>query len=578
METRANYVLIGAFTLAGFVGLLLFFMWFARLELDRQYAYYDIDFATVSGLASASEVRFSGLPVGQVVDVGLAPGDTGRIRVRIEISAETPLRTSSVATIESLGVTGVSFVGLSAGDPRDPLLTASPEEIPVIPSGRSMLQTLSEDAPEIVEEVLGLIQRLGSFLGPENEARIAAILENLERSSGDLGRALDDFSAVTETVARSSEEIAAFTSRLEAISAAAVTMLETADTTLVEVAQLARRAQQTLDTGDDALESGRAALSAAELFISQDLARLADDLGAAAEAIRGQIDVLKTDLQATLEEFRGTGTLASARLAEAEATLAAADGMLADMSRSLTSIDSAARRFDSFLAVDGAALVTDARGLVAAASGVVATAASFAETDLPEIVADIRTATETTARVIDQVGADLSEAASRIDGMSAEAYETLDTVTETFRNANETLGRLNVALETGDTALAAADRAFTSADRVLREDIGQMTEALRDTLGRLDAAIAEVAEDVPIITGDLRAAADRANAAFGEVERTTASIGPPLRAFAGDGLSQYATLAQEMRQLVRNLDMLVSRIDRDPAGYFLGRETPVFRR
>jgi phospholipid/cholesterol/gamma-HCH transport system substrate-binding protein len=132
--------------------------------------------------------------------------------------------------------------------------------------------------------------------------------------------------------------------------------------------------------------------------------------------------------------------------------------------------------------------------------------------------------------------------------------------------------------ETGQSALAAADRAFAAADRVLAEDIGGMTEILRDTLGRLDTAIAQVAADVPEISGALRETADSANAAFAEVERTAAGIGPPVRAFADSGLAQYAALAREMRTLVGNLDRIFARIDRDPARYFLGNEPPAFRR
>ena len=44
METKANYVLIGAFTILGFLGILLFLMWFAKLQVNRQFAYYDIYF------------------------------------------------------------------------------------------------------------------------------------------------------------------------------------------------------------------------------------------------------------------------------------------------------------------------------------------------------------------------------------------------------------------------------------------------------------------------------------------------------------------------------------------------------
>lgn len=100
METRANYILIGLFTLLGILGMMAFFLLFARVELDRQFAYYDIRFSSVSGLSEASDVRFSGLPVGQVVDVRLAPEQDGSIVVRVEVNADTPVRTDSVATIE----------------------------------------------------------------------------------------------------------------------------------------------------------------------------------------------------------------------------------------------------------------------------------------------------------------------------------------------------------------------------------------------------------------------------------------------------------------------------------------------
>jgi phospholipid/cholesterol/gamma-HCH transport system substrate-binding protein len=252
--------------------------------------------------------------------------------------------------------------------------------------------------------------------------------------------------------------------------------------------------------------------------------------------------------------------------------------VLGDASRTLASVDGAAQRFDSFLAVDGAALVADARGLLADAGRMADAAALIAETDLPDLVAAIRSATGTAESVLAQVGTDLGAAAGRIDGLSNDASEALDAVTETFRNANGTLARLDAALETGDAALAAADRAFVSADRVLREDIGAMTATLRETLSQIDGALAQIAEDIPVISSELRQTAERANAAFGEVESTAASLGPPLRVFADRGLPQYATLAEEMRQLVRSLDRLVTRIERDPARYFLGREAPVFRR
>jgi phospholipid/cholesterol/gamma-HCH transport system substrate-binding protein len=579
METRANYLLIGAFTLAGFLGLLGFLLWFARVELDRQFDYYDIVFPTVTGLSSASEVRFSGLPVGQVVDVALAPDRSGRVRVRVELDAATPVRTSSVATVETLGVTGQGYVSISSGDPGDPLLErASEADIPEIEAGRSVLQTLTADAPQILEEVLEVTRQVGEVLGPDNQRRVANILENVEDSSARLSQALDDVSSVTRTMAEATEDIGAFTARLEDISGSAQTTLETADDTLRDVGRLAERAEGTLETGDAALESGRRTFDRANAFLETELPGLVSELETTLAELRAEVGRVGDDAGATLAEFRRTGELATARLEEAEATIAAADRVLAEVSDSVAAVEAAATRLDRFVAEDGTALVAEARTFLANADEVARAAVTVAEEDLPAILADIRSATETAAATVESVGADLSAAAGRADAISAEAAETLDSVSATFESANATLERLNGAIATGDSALSAAEEAFTAADTVLREDAQEIVAGLRDTLDRLDAAIGAVAEDVPAITAQIRRTAERADATFAGVEGAAERLGPRLETFAEEGLPQYTRLAREGRELVDNLRQLVRQIERDPARYFLGREAPAYRR
>ena len=184
METKANYILIGAFTLAGIAGILALLFWFARVELDRQFAIYEVEFTTVSGLGRASEVRFGGLLVGQVTDLRLSPGGTGAILVEIQVDAATPVRVDSLATIEAQGVTGVSFVALDAGSPDAPLLAEVSEDTPPrIPAGQSMMQLLSQDAPALLAEALTVARQLNTLLDTENRDRVDLILRNSEDAS-----------------------------------------------------------------------------------------------------------------------------------------------------------------------------------------------------------------------------------------------------------------------------------------------------------------------------------------------------------------------------------------------------------
>ncbi|MEM7076161.1 MAG: MlaD family protein [Pseudomonadota bacterium] len=578
METRANYVLIGAFTIAGFLGVLGFFLWFARVELDRQFAYYDVIFPTVSGLSNASEVRFSGLLVGRVIDVRLDPALTGQVIVRLEVQADTPVRTSSKATIESLGVTGVAYVGISAGNSDDPLLVSTSDtDVPVIESGRSVLQTLSEGAPEVIDEVLQVARNVSEFLGPETLQRVRTILSNVETASANLDRALDDFSAATSSISDATGDFAVFSNTLETLSASLDTTLKNADATLQQITQLAERAETTLDRGDEALASGRTALDAATQFLNADVGGIVEDVETTLTSLQTELERLGADTSATLESFRTTSNAATDRLRQSEATITAADKAFEDFSEAVISIEGAATQFEEFVEGEGAALVRDARGLVANATTLSETAIAVAKTDLPQILADIRTATDTVAQVVQTVGADLQTAAGRTDEFAEGLTATLDSVAATFETANGTLERLNVTLETGDAALAAAEGAFASADGLLSED-GDIVIALKQTLAQLEEAIGLASDDIPVITQQLRETAEAANAAFGEVESTAARLGPSLTAFATEGLPQYSRLAREARDLVSNLRQLVRQIERDPARYFLGRSEPEFRR
>lgn len=577
METRARYVLIGAFALAGFLGIVGFLLWFAQFELDRQFAYYDVRFTSVSGLSRASEVRFSGLPVGQVVEVRLSPDGDGTVLARLEVAGETPVRTDSIATIESMGVTGVSYVGITSGDPSSALLR---EEggVPEIEAGRSVLQTLTEDAPEIVSEALAVMQRISGILNEENQQKVQDILDNLAQSSGDLSGALDDFAVVSRTIASASLDIAGFTEQIEPVIGAIEGTLSNVDTALTSFTELSTRAVSSLDVVEAALASGRVALDAAEVFMTGELPVMVQDMTATTLVLREQTELLVTDARGMITEFTAAGSAATARLTEAQSTLQDVDVTIARLLETLDNVDEAATSFDDLISIDGTALMAETREMIANADEAVNAITTAAETDLPAIVADIRSATATANRVVADVGQQVSDAAGRIEGLADDASDAMTQVTGTFANANQTLTAINSALSTGERTLDAAERAFAGADRVINEDIGEITSDLRQVMQRLDEAISQVSEDIPAITGDLRRAAETANTTFTQLGQIVSGSSAPITAFAATGLPQYTQLARETRNLISNLEKLTRQIERDPARFFLNRQSPEFRR
>jgi len=579
METRANYILIGAFTVGGFVGLLGFFLWFANLQFDRQFAYYDIDFPSVSGLAEASDVRFAGFPVGQVVDVGLSPEGDGRIRVRIEIAAETPVRADSVATIEAQGVTGVSFVGLTAGTPDTPLLgTGDGDAVPMIEAGQSVLQSLSSDAPQIVSETLALVRDLRDILGGENQARIDAILGNVERASAAFTVALDDFSDVSGSVSGFAQQLDRFNASLETFLVDASGAIETVETTLASVDALSQEARTALAAGRGTINRADGVLERAELYVSEDLSPATARLDRTLAQIETRFAALSAEASALMATYAEAGAAARDRLTEARETLEATNQLIARLESTAVTVDGAASRFDTLLEEDAGPMIADIRGATEQAAGAIDRIGRVAEADLPVIVADIRTATARASEVIETVGTDLSRASGRLDGLAANAGTTLDAARRTFADANDTLAAINAALETGDRALAAAERAFEGAERVLDEDVAVITADLRATLERLQGAVGRVVDDIPAVTESLRTASASAEAAFDQISTTVRSSAPALQDFAATDLPQFGRLAAETRQLIDNLDALLAQIRRDPSRFLLEPRAPEFRR
>ena len=184
METRSNYVMVGAVTLSLLAGVLLFIVWLAGLS-NNQDKCYDIYFAqAVSGLNKGSGVTFSGVPVGQVDRISLLPNRPEFVWVRINVDPQTPVLQGTTAQIKGVGFTGVSEIQLDgAAKGAPPITLLGPQGCPVVPSSSGGLGALLNSAPELIDRIQRLTERLTELLSDKNQDSIADILENLDKTS-----------------------------------------------------------------------------------------------------------------------------------------------------------------------------------------------------------------------------------------------------------------------------------------------------------------------------------------------------------------------------------------------------------
>jgi phospholipid/cholesterol/gamma-HCH transport system substrate-binding protein len=181
METKANYVLIGAFTIILIGALLLFGLWAAKYSSERTWQQYEVVFReAVTGLSVGSPVQYNGISVGSITKLSLAPNDPRQVIALIRVESTTPIKTDTRAKLAITSLTGPTIIQLSGGTPQAPALTSvDKREAPVIQTAPSALQNITDTANRIVE-------RLDQVLSDRNVASIAATLQNLEVVSGSL--------------------------------------------------------------------------------------------------------------------------------------------------------------------------------------------------------------------------------------------------------------------------------------------------------------------------------------------------------------------------------------------------------
>jgi phospholipid/cholesterol/gamma-HCH transport system substrate-binding protein len=202
METKANYVLIGAFTLATAAFLLLFGLWAAKYSSDRDWQEYRVIFSEpVTGLTEGSSVQYNGIAVGTVETLNLDPKDPRRVIALLKIKADTPVKVDTRAKLSITGLTGVPFIQLTGGSPgAQALARGDRDEIPVIQAEASALQNIADTANR-------LVARMDEVLSEANVKRINDTLAHIEALTGSVADQREDLRALIVNARQSSEQL-----------------------------------------------------------------------------------------------------------------------------------------------------------------------------------------------------------------------------------------------------------------------------------------------------------------------------------------------------------------------------------
>lgn len=231
METRAHYVLIGAFVLISVALAFLFVLWLGQTQ--RDFDEYDVIFRErVSGLSIGAAVSFNGIQKGEVMDLSIAPDNPGIVIARIRVDKDTPVKTDTKAELELVGFTGLAIIQLVAGSADEPLLKDVTRGVPRIEADAGGIAQILAGSNDIVAAA-------NRLLSEENTAAFTRILASVDTLTGTLAEQDENIAKTMENLASASSKLGTTAENLDRLLAddAPATMAE-AQATLAETKAL----------------------------------------------------------------------------------------------------------------------------------------------------------------------------------------------------------------------------------------------------------------------------------------------------------------------------------------------------
>lgn len=304
METRANYIAIGLFTLAVFAMAFGFIYWLVRFgeTTDARDVKLIIP-SNAGGLKEGSGVLFNGLRVGVVTRVELLQNDPSNVFATMKVKVNTPLRADTSVSIASQPLTGLANVALVGGTPDSPLILAQ-DETPILTAKQSGLNDLIAVAGETVTLANSVLKKVDGMLD-QNIPVVTKTLANVEKVTSIVADKSDEIDKLMDSVGKASTALVALSDTLTVVSEDVGAIVkavdpETVKSTLDNANKITGDLARNTDKIEGILNDAKTAVSGASTLVTN------------LTAITGSID--SKQLSRTLTNVEGISTDLQAKL------------------------------------------------------------------------------------------------------------------------------------------------------------------------------------------------------------------------------------------------------------------------
>ncbi|KPF43844.1 MlaD family protein [Rhizobium sp. AAP43] len=225
METKANYTIVGFFTMLVIAAAFGFVYWMAEYGRGGPMAPLAIRIpGSANGLTVGSAVRFNGIAVGSVRNLYIDNEDPQFSVAFTEVRADAPVTATTKAVLEIQGLTGAAYIELSGAGSgsgerilRRALDTGEPA---VLMADQSSVTNLLSTADRILQRADDAIGELQGFI-VDARAPLTNTVRNAEtfsKSLADNAKGIDQF---LSSVSALSDSVSGLSGRLDATLGAA---------------------------------------------------------------------------------------------------------------------------------------------------------------------------------------------------------------------------------------------------------------------------------------------------------------------------------------------------------------------
>ncbi len=205
MEPKINYTLVGAFVLILTVALIIFITWLsAGFTIKNYKTYLVIMNESVAGITTNSTVKYNGVDVGSVKKIALCQENPKQVQLFLQIEEHTPITAGTTATLNSQGLTGITYVSLQGSNTNQtPLTTLPGEKYPIIKTSPSLFVRLDTTLKQLTDNMNQITQDFNNVLGGKNPELFREILTNLNTTTHHLAAQSQQLDTILINTAKS---------------------------------------------------------------------------------------------------------------------------------------------------------------------------------------------------------------------------------------------------------------------------------------------------------------------------------------------------------------------------------------